>query len=378
MNANERPKSANFDFLTKRYPDLERVGALCERYFSDDPIIALITLRQFGELLAQMVAAKSGLLSDPRELQADLLRRLRVEGNYPPAVLDLFHQLRKFGNAATHDRSGDHATALACLKMARQLGIWFYRTFDNQSFKSGPFQPPRRPVDATAELTAELERLKVEREAALTDAERAKEKIAEAEAARLAAEKGAKGAAEDREVWEQLAVAAEAANRDLQRKLASLQVQPASAPIAIDERLSAGLEMRLPAVADRTEQLAEKLVEWQAAAAASPASEKQQVLQSAEAAAAAIDLDEADTRALIDEQLRRRGWDADSVNLRYAKGARPVKGKSMAIAEWPTSNGPADYALFVGLTCIALAEAKRKRKAVSRTVLVCDQWPSVS
>jgi type I restriction enzyme, R subunit len=64
MSGSEQPKSANFHFLAKRYPDLERIGALCERYFSDDPIIALITLRQFGELLAQMVAAKSGLLAD--------------------------------------------------------------------------------------------------------------------------------------------------------------------------------------------------------------------------------------------------------------------------------------------------------------------------
>jgi type I restriction enzyme R subunit len=82
MNANQQPKSANFNFLAKRYPDLERIGALCEGYFSEDPVIALITLRQFGELLAQMVAARSGLLNDPREQQADLLRRLRVTTVY--------------------------------------------------------------------------------------------------------------------------------------------------------------------------------------------------------------------------------------------------------------------------------------------------------
>jgi hypothetical protein len=71
MNANQQPKSANFNFLAKRYPDLERIGALCEHYFTFDPIIALITLRLFGELLAQIVAARSGLLTDPREQQAE-------------------------------------------------------------------------------------------------------------------------------------------------------------------------------------------------------------------------------------------------------------------------------------------------------------------
>jgi hypothetical protein len=72
-----------------------------------------VTIRQFGELFAQIVAARSGLLADPQDTQADLLRRLRVEGSYPANVLELFHQLRMAGNAATHRREGDHATALA-------------------------------------------------------------------------------------------------------------------------------------------------------------------------------------------------------------------------------------------------------------------------
>jgi hypothetical protein len=121
MNAKGEATSSNFGFLAKRYPQLERIGALGERYFSDDPIVSLITVRQFGEVLAQLVAARSGLFTDANEPQADLLRRLRVDGNYPRNVLDLFHQLRIDGNAATHRREGDHATALACLKMARQL-----------------------------------------------------------------------------------------------------------------------------------------------------------------------------------------------------------------------------------------------------------------
>jgi type I restriction enzyme, R subunit len=88
------------------------------------------------------------------------------------------------------------------------LGIWFYRTFDDQRFKAGPFQPPRPPVDATAELSAELGRLRAERDAALSEAQRAKAAAADAEVARLAAETGAKGAAEEKALWEQLAAEA--------------------------------------------------------------------------------------------------------------------------------------------------------------------------
>jgi type I restriction enzyme R subunit len=37
----------------------------------------------------------------------------------------------------------------------------------------------------------------------------------------------------------------------------------------------------------------------------------------------------------------------------------------MAIAEWPSKSGPADYALFVGTHCIGVVEAKRRNKNVS-------------
>src|SRR5690606_28198195 len=90
-----------------------------------------------------------------------------------------------------------------------------------------------------------------------------------------------------------------------------------------------------------------------------------QLQEQAEAASRDIDLDEAATRAIVDQQLRNRGWMADSQSLTFASGARPAKGQNMAIAEWPTSTGPADYALFVGLTLVGVVEAKRKRKNVS-------------
>ena len=54
MTGKELPKSSNFGFLAKRYPQLERIGARGERYFSDDPVITLISVRQFGEVLARI------------------------------------------------------------------------------------------------------------------------------------------------------------------------------------------------------------------------------------------------------------------------------------------------------------------------------------
>ncbi|WP_367404249.1 type I restriction-modification system endonuclease [Kocuria marina] len=81
---------------------------------------------------------------------------------------------------------------------------------------------------------------------------------------------------------------------------------------------------------------------------------------------------EAETRLIIDEQLRQVGWEADTEALRYSKGTRPQVGRNIAIAEWPTdsafSNGGtrgfADYALFVGKQLVAVIEAKATHKDV--------------
>jgi len=110
------------------------------------------------------------------------------------------------------------------------------------------------------------------------------------------------------------------------------------------------------------------------AAQKTPAREKAETLRRAEDAAKTIDLDEATTRAIIDRQLQERGWTADSKTLRYASGARPAKGKAMAIAEWPTQSGPADYALFIGMQLIAVVEAKRRNKNVSAAIDQAERY----
>jgi type I restriction enzyme R subunit len=315
---------------------LVRVACLAERYFPDDPITSVMKLRQFGELLAQQVAARSGLLGTQPEDQAVLLGRLRRDGGYRREVIDLFHDLWRVGNEAVHEYRGDHAAALTALKVARELAVWFHRTFGDPSFRPGPFQPPRAPLDPSLALREELDRLHAELEASQSEAERIRRAVEEAEQARLSAEQRAQQAAEERAIWEHYAAETEAANSNLAATLAALQ----------------------------------------ATATASPAAALVEIKHAADEAAGAIDLDEAATRAIIDARLRARGWDADTEKLRHAAGLRPVKGRAMAIAEWPTANGPADYALFVGLTCVGVVEAKRSRKKVSAAVDQAGRYAS--
>ena len=102
-------RSANFTFMRAHDVQFDNLGALAERYFRDDPNTCLIKLRQFGELVAQEVAARIGLYTSGEEPQSDLLRRLRAERAVAPAAMELFHQIRIAGNEATHAHADDHS-----------------------------------------------------------------------------------------------------------------------------------------------------------------------------------------------------------------------------------------------------------------------------
>lgn len=109
------------------------------------------------------------------------------------------------------------------------------------------------------------------------------------------------------------------------------------------------------------------------AAAAAPVVAKEVRRKQADKAANKRVRTEAETRYLIDEQLRKVGWEADTENLRYSKGTRPAKGHNMAIAEWPTDStvgnkGYADYALFVDTKMVCIIEAKAIHKDIPSVI----------
>ncbi|MBM7124418.1 type I restriction-modification system endonuclease [Dyella flava] len=305
---------SNFTHLAGLQPDMARLGVNAERYFAEDPNTCLLKLRQFAELLAQQVAARTNTVIPSDDTQASLLSRLRGTGYLPRETADLFHWLRKAGNDANHQWAGNHRTALDGLKIAAQLGFWFHRTFSDPAFKGGAFIPPEAPKDESEALKKELEDLR-------------RTLQAEAEKSQSAAQQAA-AAQEEAKVWAELAQESSDNAADLKAQLAVLQAQA-------------------------SQQAADYFTGLQ---------------RSAEQAASLISLDEKATREIIDQQLRDAGWEADSRQLRFSKGTRPEPGRSVAIAEWPTANGPVDYALFIGTECVAVVEAKRSSKHVASAI----------
>lgn len=347
--------SPNFAFLAHHDARLVALGTQAELHFASDANVTLYKLRQFCEVLAKRAAAKVGLLLDPREDLLRVIHALHERSAIGVTQRDLFHQLRKAGNEAVHNLAGTQSEALHQLKVAHQLAIWFQRTFGNdRRFDPGPFVPPSEPTTADPGLHDELARLRehlAKHAAEAEDAKRAVDAVraaAEAEQARrLTAEERARKASEDAAIWEALAAEQVAAER-------------------------AGAHARSQALEQQNQKLLADLAALQAAAVAAPPAQVEAAVARAAEASEAIQLDEAATRKLIDAQLRAAGWEVDSEQLTYERGARPTKGKNLAIAEWPTHDGTepgrADYVLFAGLVVVAVVEAKKKHKDVAGVI----------
>lgn len=138
---------SNFYFLQAHAPILLELAQGAERAFVGDPNTTLIKLRQLSEALAQDIAMRCGIAAQPQTTQAELLYLVGRELSLDPIVMNLFHGLRKAGNHAVHQFKTRHKEALAGLKVARDLTVWYHRFFgkganiSNQSPLSSPKIP---------------------------------------------------------------------------------------------------------------------------------------------------------------------------------------------------------------------------------------------
>lgn len=339
---------SNFAFLSEYDPLFLQLAQSAERAFSADPNTTLIKLRQFAEAIAQEVAARSGVAFDEQTTQADLLYKLNRELGFDPSVRELFHILRIEGNKATHQFKTQHKEALDGLKVARALAVWFHQAFGKAGtqFKAGPFIAPVDPSSQLRHLQQDIEKLKADLNQANVQLDSsqqlhelvAKEK-AEYEALALAMDEEAKQLAQQAALHD---AALKQQQQEYEAKIQQLQRQIAN-------------------------QVSDEVAKQQNSAK-----------QKTQAASQYIALNEELTRILIDQQLRDAGWDVDTQELTFKKGCRPEKGKNKAIAEWPTKlngeGGRADYALFCGLTPIAVVEAKKENVNVAGKIDQAERY----
>lgn len=331
---------SNFAFLEQHDPLFFQLASAAERAFSSDPNTTLIKLRQLGEALAQDLAVRCGIEFDDKTTQVDLLFKLNREIRFDANVADLFHSLRIEGNRANHQFRTQHKEALDGLRIARALAIWFHQAFGKQgsNFKPGPFIAPSDPSQELRELTIQIEQLKAKLQDANQQVETNQQLIE-----LTALEK------------QQYAVLAE--QMDAEARIFEQMAQEHEQQLRQERQ---AFEARLQAMQ------AELETKTQAS---------QDVSATIKKAAVELSLNEELTRILIDQQLIAAGWEADSEQQTYQKGARPEKGKNKAIAEWPTKGKQAaDYVLFAGLTPIAVVEAKRENTNVAGKIAQAERY----
>jgi type I restriction enzyme R subunit len=330
----------NFGFLAQHSPLLAELGQTAEKLYPFDPSSCVLKLRLLAESLTQEMAARLGIrLIQPT--QAELLRAVDSQLNMDPQVRQMFNLLRHRGNAAAHQVQHDigYREGLEALKVAREVAIWFHRTFGDQpNFKPGPFVLPDDPSQKLVGLQqqiADLQNALQQAQTAQTDQVQMQQLLqAQADQEREMAQH----ALQERNIYESLA-------------------QEASERFA---RLKAEFDAKL------------------SKAVAQPEATSKQVnsfAQKAAEAAQKVVMDEASTRLIIDQMLRDAGWQADTVNLTHAKGARPERNQNKAIAEWPTQGKQsADYMLFAGITPIAAVEAKRLNVNVAGKIPQAERY----
>jgi type I restriction enzyme R subunit len=325
-------ETTNFSFLKKYEPLFFQLATTAEKAFSADPNTTLLKLRQLGEALAQDVACRIGLDVGERPTQHELLYQINRKLGLDPVVRELFHSLRLAGNNAAHQFHTTHGEAISALKVARKLALWHCQAFSSKcvDVKPGPFIIPDDPSENLSKVQNEIQLLKSQLQATNQQLEGNQELLLLRQAEADEYEKLAQKMHDERNVYEQLALEAEAelikVKNEFKAKLAQAQ----------KEQDDDSIKNKIKKVAADVRKASSKLR-----------------------------LSEEETRIIIDSQLRERGWEVDTATLDYRKGARPEKGRNKAIAEWPCynpqtkKNTRADYVLFIGLRPFATIEAKK-------------------
>ena len=152
---------SNFGFLAQHSPLLAELGQTAEKLYPFDPSSCVLKLRLLAESLTQEMASRLDIrLMQPT--QAELLRAVDNRLGLDQQVRQMFHLLRQRGNAAAHQVQHDigYREGLEALKVAREVAVWFHRTFGSQpDFKPGPFVLPDDPSQKLVGLQQQIAQL---------------------------------------------------------------------------------------------------------------------------------------------------------------------------------------------------------------------------
>lgn len=171
--------TSNFAFLADQDPLLHQIGTTAEAAFHTDSNVTLVKLRQLAEHLTRNAAAQLGLIPDAESNFLNLIASLKSRIDVDEKVIRLLHHLRMSGNEAVHEYKHDRAEAGKALRSAREVCIWYYRTFcsPEANFRPGPFVQPRDWKQEELDQRAAIAHLEAQLELERKDSEKNQELI---------------------------------------------------------------------------------------------------------------------------------------------------------------------------------------------------------
>lgn len=197
-------KSANFEYLRPKWPELAGLAGFAEAYAHPDPVGSIGKLRVYCEQAVKFVRHSLRLPPLYRPTLIDLLNDASFRSSVPEVVISKMHALRIEGNRAVHGNEGDTTASLRLLKDAYDLGRWLFITFAGGSLDSIPVfaEPPTGGVEAVeqrrekrsilervAAQEAQMQKLLEQLDAVRARAEQAEASAAELQSTRAAGER---------------------------------------------------------------------------------------------------------------------------------------------------------------------------------------------
>jgi type I restriction enzyme, R subunit len=166
--------TSNFAFLSAHLPQLTALGQLAEKNLYVDPSTTLVKLRIFTEQVVKNIWQVEEL---PEPEDNSLFARTKELKNLeliPAEINDVLHQLRKMANVSAHDGKGTVTDGKIALKLAFDLGLWFFGTYfedpavelESLYFNAPPLEPAA--TEQLQELEAKVEALQQENEQLMT------------------------------------------------------------------------------------------------------------------------------------------------------------------------------------------------------------------
>lgn len=148
---------SNFDIFVDDWEFLGILGKSAEQHVYRDPNAAIAKARAFAEKLTEVVFELESISLLNIDNQVNKLRVLYSEDVLSEEIVEIFHNIRKTGNKASHDGSyGTTTEAIEIIRLAFYISCWFMEVYISYSFEAPTFI---QPLDMDKEKDSKIQEL---------------------------------------------------------------------------------------------------------------------------------------------------------------------------------------------------------------------------